>query len=98
MMRQETHRVGKSATKSINRGWAWVHADGPLPEPVMTEFKFQPVADGSSIAKADMADCPSTALLLSALIDKHGWTLHSTNASGGNRPVHQYVLQKPAAG
>jgi len=96
----ESQKVQTRAKKKINRGCSGVHADGELPEAVIAEFKFVPIADGSSIAWADLADCPSTALLLTALIDKHGWTLHSTNASGqsGRTPaVHQYVLQKPAA-
>ena len=71
-----------------------VMADGPMPEDVLTEFKFERV-EGSATSKTKIVDCPSMALLLSALVDKHGWKLIHTTGRGA-APV-QYVLQKDAS-
>lgn len=83
------------AKKNLTRGWAYCYADGPLPEPVITEFKFE-ITEGSAIAKADLADCPSASLLLTALMDQHGWTLFSASAGGGNPATQHFVLTKPS--
>ena len=92
----ETKKPSLSEPGKINHGWAYVYADGPLPQEVSDEFKFV-AKEGSTTAKADLADCPSTALLLTALVDKHGWTLFSASAGGSNRPFQQFILTKPAA-
>ena len=86
----ETKKPSSSEPGKIN------HADGPLPQEVSDEFKFV-AKEGSTTAKADLADCPSTALLLTALVDKHGWTLFSASAGGSNHPFQQFILTKPAA-
>ena len=71
----------------------YIYVDGPLPEAVMTEFKFKP-REGSAYAKAAVGDdCKSPALLVAALIDKHGWTLFST---AGSTATTVFVLQKKA--
>ena len=87
------------ATSSFNNRpkQFYCYADGPLPEEVMNEFKFVP-QEGKGIAKADVYDCPSTALLLTALVERHGWTLLSSSMGGSNRPQQLFMLQKPATG
>ena len=86
-------------TSSVNNGpkQFFCYADGPLPDDVMTEFKFVPV-EGKGLAKADLYDCSSTALLLTALVERHGWTLLSSSMGGSNRPYQLFTLQKPATG
>lgn len=48
-----------------------VLVDGPMPEDILTEFKFTP-CEGYAGAVAEKKDVPSCALLLSALVDKQG--------------------------
>ena len=63
-----------------------------MPEDVLTEFKFNRI-EGSSVAKTKITNCPSAAMLLSALVDKHGWKLVQ---SFGRKSSSQYILQKDA--
>jgi len=64
-----------------------------MPQDVLAEFKFAKV-EGSTVAKAKLPECPSAALLLSVLVDKHGWKLVHTM---GRKDTTQFVLQKAAA-
>ena len=88
-----------NAEKPPQHGYKSVYVDGNLPQDVITEFKFE-ATDGSPITQADYADCPSIALLLTALVDRHGWALLSAGQGGrGARqlPTNMFVLQKAAA-
>ena len=66
-----------------------------MPDDVMKEFNFAPIEGLATTAKTKKFNVPSMALLMSVLVDKHGWKL--IQSCGGNSHYDkQYIFQKDA--